>query len=169
MKKGGREPSRSVSEGANNCFANIMKSSIVSFFFFMSLNCSGQISQPEFGLYFGNDFKSDSVTIYINGVQVARNIELRNRMYDPMNLMIEQNRQNISVMPYNKPKQVSKKVGIKNSILILDIKMNTIWRSFRINLQTGKYLYAKYKYIRVGWCFFKILEIKQQKWGPFIL
>lgn len=131
-------------------------------------NCLAQ-KEPEFGLYFGNDFKSDSVTILINSIQIVKNIKLRERMIDPKNLMIEQNSQKLIVQPYGEPSQILKKIQINQSILSLDIYMNTSWRHFVIDLRKGKYLYAEYKFYRVGWSYFKILHIFQWTLPPLML
>ncbi|MGQ0739013.1 MAG: hypothetical protein ACT4OJ_08160, partial [Bacteroidota bacterium] len=145
----------------------IMKRAFPLLLLFTVQICIAQ-NEPEFGLYFGNDFKSDSVTIIINDIQVAKNIKLRDRMIDPENLMIEQTNKKLTVRPYGESVQLLKKVKIKQSILVLDIYMNTNYRHFVIDLKKGKYLYAEYKFFRVGWHSFKILQIFQWTLPPLM-
>lgn len=139
--------------------------------FLLSLIFQNCIAQPEpkYGLYFGNAFISDSVTVIINGVRVVKNLKLKRRMYDPKNLMIVQDDRRLMIMPFNGPLDTLKKIDIRTSLLILDICMNNIWRRFSIDLRKGKYLYAGYKYFRMGWSCFKVLEISQDTLPPIFI
>lgn len=145
-----------------------MRIKIISLLLLVVQNCYAQ-EELDFGIYFGNDFKFDSVTLSINGILVVEKIQLRNRMYDPKNLMIEQNKRNLLVMPYYGPFDTLKKVLVKNSTLLLDITLNNIRRHFSFDLNKGRYLYANYKYFRVGWSYFKMLQINQERTAPLIL
>ncbi|HRX93689.1 MAG TPA: hypothetical protein P5158_06225, partial [Chitinophagaceae bacterium] len=121
-----------------------------------------------FGLYFGNDFKNDSVTISIQGKLIAKNVQLKVRMFDPTNLMIEQDNKMLVVWPYGKSKIELKKVELRDSNLQLMISINNIWQNFHIDLNRGKFLYAHFFPFRLGWSGFKLFKIIQWDYPPLI-
>lgn len=146
-----------------------MRLFVLLFLLNQAIDCLGQNDKLVFGLYFGNDFKNDSVTIHINGRLIANCIQLRERMFVPENLMIEQDTRNIYIRPYNAPVQTLKKINIEGTNIKLEIKMNGIQRSFDLDLNKGKFLYASYKLQRLGRYRLKILEITQQNFAPLII
>jgi hypothetical protein len=146
-----------------------MRLFVLFFLLNQAIDCLGQNDKLVFGLYFGNDFSNDSVTIYINGRLVANRIQLRERMFSPENLMIEQDTRNIYIRPYNSPVQTLKKIAIARTNLKLEIKMNGIKRTFDMDLNKGKFLYARYKLQRLGRYGFKVLEITQESFSPIII
>ncbi len=146
-----------------------MKNTFLIFSLFVSAICTSQNSKVDFGLYFGNDFENDSVIVYVNDRLSANNVQLRVRMYSPTNLMIEQNSSNIEVRPYKKPVQRHPRVEVKNSLLRITIHINTIVRSFNIDLNKGKYLYAEFQILPVGWGSVRFLKIDQIDIPPLII
>lgn len=146
-----------------------MRLFVLLFLLNQSMDCLGQNNKLSFGLYFGNDFKNDSVTIHINGRLVANNIELRERMYYPENLMIEQDARSIYIRPYNGPVQTIKKIRIDGTSIKLEIEMNGTKRIFDMDLSKGKFLYARYKLQRLGRYAVKLLDITQEDFSPIIL
>jgi len=136
---------------------------------FFSTNCSGQESDVDFAVYFGNDFENDSVTIIANGNLLAKNIKLRATMISPQNLIIIQDKHGLTVIPYRQNKQVQKKNQIKDSILQLRVAMNNTWKNFSFDLKKGRFLYPEYKFLRIGWSTYRVLIIPQSKQGPIML
>jgi len=134
-----------------------------------TFNCFAQEGKTEFAIYFGNDFTKDSVTILINGILVAKNIKLRATMISPQNLIITQDRHNMTVQPYYEPMQTLKKLPLKNSILNLKILINNVWRNFSFNLKEGKFLFPGYNFLEVGKSDVRVLTITQRKRGPLLL
>ena len=135
----------------------------------IALNCFAQRSESEFGIFFGNDFDNDSVTVIVNGVVIAENVLLRATMISPQNLIIIQDRHQITIKPYSQPKQILKTVQIKNSILNLKIKMNNVWWDFRFDLKEGKILFPEFVIRRIGWSALKILTIRQSQQPALML
>ncbi len=138
-----------------------MKALITCLILHTSLLCRGQENQTDFGLYFGNDFKNDSVTIIANNVLIARNIQLRETMYIPENLMIDQTGNKLTVRPKKGNHKVFHKINVHNSKLDLQIKMNNTDYSFSFDLRKGNFLYARYIVLRGGWSAIRMLVIEQ--------
>lgn len=76
-----------------------MKILLLLFFLQTAFSCCAQKNETTFEIYFGNDFINDSVTIIANGIVIAENIKLRPTMISPRNLIITQDRNNITVWP----------------------------------------------------------------------
>jgi hypothetical protein len=146
-----------------------MKIFLLNILSLISLCCISQYAEPEFGLYFGNEFNNDTVSIKANGIVIAEKIILKPTMYDPENLMIEQRKDFLVVASYGVSSQKIKKVPIENSILIFDVMINRFPRRFTVDLKKGKYIFARFVYIPIGWSTFKILIFEQQQFGPIIL
>jgi hypothetical protein len=146
-----------------------MKILFFLFLFNASFHCFSQEIEPEFAVYFGNDFKNDSVTIFVNGIPIVQNIKLKPTMIDPKNLVIEQNRSGILVRPFYEKNQFFKRIQLKDSVLNLAIAMNNAWQIFKFDLKKGKHLYAEYKFIRIGWSGFRILTITQSNLAPLYI
>lgn len=152
-------------------FATSSKMKVFFFFLcsFISFKCIAQDCEPEFGIYFGNDFKFDSVSILVNGITIAKNIQLRSTAISPTNLIIIQDKSGLYVRPHWDKRKVLKRIPIKNSTLILSIQMNNSWQGFKFDLKKGKYLFAEYTYFKIGWSIHKILIITQEMQGPILM
>jgi hypothetical protein len=142
---------------------------LLIFLSFVSFHCFAQESEPQFGLYFGNDFKDDSVSILVNGVTIAKNIKLRSTAISPQNLIIIQDKSGLNVRPHWAKKRVFKKLPIKDSNLSLCIQMNGKWSNFKFDLRKGKYLFVGYWYFSLGWSIYKVLTINQKISGPIMM
>jgi hypothetical protein len=146
-----------------------MKSFCVLFLFLVSISCFSQQHKLDFAIYFGNDFRNDSVTIFANRVLIADNIKLSATNISPQNLIIIQEEDHLTVMPHHRPRQILKKVLIKNSMINLLIQMNNNWWSFKFDLKKGRFLYPEFEYLLVGWSTIRILVMSQDKQGPLML
>jgi hypothetical protein len=146
-----------------------MKFILFAFLVSFSVNCYAQKADGEFSIYFGNDFIDDSVTIIINGVQIANNIKLSATMIDPKNLIITQDKHSLSVWPHHREKQIFKKIPIKDSILNVNMQLNKVWKNFKFNLNQGRVFYPQYSILlTVGWTIFKVFTIRQSRSGPIM-
>ena len=139
---------------------------LLSLLLFNSIISFAQKDKLEFGIYFGNDFHNDSVTIYINDVHIVKNIKLKRTMIAPQSLVITQQDKNLFIAPYYESKQTKNKILIQDSIINLRIALNNNWQNFRFNLSEGKFLYPEECFFRVGWYRFRILKIFQSKHKP---
>jgi len=145
-----------------------MKTIVLLLLLTMRLTSMAQQTQPDFALYFGNDFANDSVTIFANGIQIAQNIRLKAVTYDPLNLVIKQYKSTMTIKPYLEKERIIKKVKSGNAQLNLDIILNNIRRSFYFDLNKGRSLFANYSELRIGWSCLRILRISQKIDGPII-
>lgn len=146
-----------------------MKTLFLLFSLHVSFNSFAQNSEPEYAIYFGNNFRNDSVTITVNGIRIAQNIKLKSTMIDPQNLTIIQDARGITVTPHYEQKQTFKNIPIKNATLNLNMAMNNVVSGFRIDLREGKYLYPEYIFFRIGWSSVRVLTITQSQQGPLML
>ena len=150
-------------------FSRMMRCLFFVIFLMVSHSTFANEKELVFGIYFENSFRNEHTSVLINGVMVAKNIELRPARTSPSSLILTQTRYKISVQPYHREKTVVRAVEIKNSTLNLGVSIDRIWRNFSFDLRNGKYLFVDYSFIRIGWRILTVATMIQSRYGPIYI
>lgn len=135
----------------------------------LSFNCLAQYKEPEYAIYFGNEFENDTVTVLVNNKLIAKDIRLKKTMIAPRSLIITQDSENITLEVGDEQKQKFGKEKIKNSKLSLRVSVNGVWRSFYFDLKKGKYLFPEIAFFNFWGKPIRLFTIFQSKQLPIFI